>query len=267
MVFAAFHGQLCVGGRAAWYLTNQLGTVRDIINSAGQRIVQLEYDSFGNVLSESNPLAGDRFKFTGREWDAELSLYYYRARFYDPALGRFLSQDPIGFAAGDSNLYRYVGNSPLLFVDPFGLEEVVAYPQAARVAASVAAGFAGLGVGFLCGYLQARLQTPPLSNGEATAFAARQAATAAVVSAGIGAATGAASGTAGVLLGGFFFGVGVGFQLMDLAADDNLTSRALKVACFVAEMYVGIKTEKACAEVFQLASRPTPAWRHRSAGC
>ena len=52
-----------------------------------------------------------RFAHTGREWDPETGNYFYRARYYDPQTGRFLSQDPIGFAAGDTNLYRYVGNS------------------------------------------------------------------------------------------------------------------------------------------------------------
>src|SRR5207248_1117942 len=49
-------------------------------------------------------------------------LYYFRARYYDPATGRFLSQDPLSFAIGDSNLYRYVGNSPANEVDPTGLQ-------------------------------------------------------------------------------------------------------------------------------------------------
>jgi RHS repeat-associated protein len=63
---------------------------------------------------------GNIFGFTGREFDSESHLYYYRARYYDPALGRFLSADPIGFAAGDSNFYRYVSNNPLKYKDPSG---------------------------------------------------------------------------------------------------------------------------------------------------
>ncbi len=88
------------------------GTVLDAIT----------YDSFGRVVSETNPAAGDRFQYTGREYDAELGLYYYRARYYDPSTGRFLAEDPLSFAAGDSNLYRYVGNTPTLYTDPSGLE-------------------------------------------------------------------------------------------------------------------------------------------------
>ncbi len=58
--------------------------------------------------------------FTGRELE-ETGLYYYRARFYMPDLGRFISKDPIGFAGGDTNLYSYVGQNPVNFVDPSGL--------------------------------------------------------------------------------------------------------------------------------------------------
>ena len=62
------------------------------------------------------------FTFTGREWDKETGLYYYRARYYDAKVGRFVSKDPIGLAGGDINLYSYVGNNPVNFVDPWGLK-------------------------------------------------------------------------------------------------------------------------------------------------
>ncbi len=55
-----------------------------------------------------------------REFDPETGDYYYRARYYDPQTGRFLSQDPIGFVAGDMNLYRYVGNARPNMIDPSG---------------------------------------------------------------------------------------------------------------------------------------------------
>jgi RHS repeat-associated protein len=115
------------GEGIAWYLTDHLGTVRDLVGSSGELIDHLEYDSFGSVIVETQPAYGDRFKFTGRELDPETGLYYYRARFFDPALGRFVSQDPIGFIAGDPNLYRYVHNSPLTATDPTGETAVVEY--------------------------------------------------------------------------------------------------------------------------------------------
>ncbi|MCL4244490.1 MAG: RHS repeat-associated core domain-containing protein [Candidatus Dadabacteria bacterium] len=61
--------------------------------------------------------------FTGREYDAESGLYYYRARYYDSSIGRFLSEDLIGFNGG-INIYTYVGNNPASFVDPLGLQEM-----------------------------------------------------------------------------------------------------------------------------------------------
>jgi RHS repeat-associated protein len=81
---------------------------------------QIDYDSYGNVIGQSNPSVTFRFGYTGREWDGETGQYFYRARYYDQTTGRFLSTDPIGFAAGDANLYRYVFNSPTNFTDPSG---------------------------------------------------------------------------------------------------------------------------------------------------
>ncbi len=79
------------------------------------------YDPFGPITAETAPALGGRFKYTGRDYDAATGLYDYRHRGYDPKTGRFVEQDPIGFAAGDVNLYRYVGNAPTIYVDPFGL--------------------------------------------------------------------------------------------------------------------------------------------------
>lgn len=58
--------------------------------------------------------------FTGREYDAETGLYYYRARHYDPGTGRFIQSDPLGLAAGDVNLYAYTWNDPANWTDPSG---------------------------------------------------------------------------------------------------------------------------------------------------
>ena len=76
------------------------------------------YDAFGNA---TNPAFPTRYQFTGREFDSFSGLQFSRARFYDPRLGRFISEDPIGFAGGDINLYGYVGNRPLNRKDPLGL--------------------------------------------------------------------------------------------------------------------------------------------------
>ena len=80
----------------------------------------IKYDSYGNVISESNPALKTRYKYTGREFDAETELQYNRARYYDAAIGRFIAEDPIGLMDG-VNTYVYVRNQPQQSTDPSGL--------------------------------------------------------------------------------------------------------------------------------------------------
>jgi RHS repeat-associated protein len=103
-----------------WSLSDNQGTVRDLVDNSGNVVNHIVYDSFGNITSQTHPNIDTRFTYTGRELDAETGLYYYRARYYDAAVGSFISVDPIGFEAGDSNLYRYVLNSPINYTDPSG---------------------------------------------------------------------------------------------------------------------------------------------------
>ena len=104
----------------SWYVADRLGSVRQQVKTDGTVLNEINYDSFGNILTETNPAEGDRFKFTGREYDDLTDLYYYRARWYDANTGKFLSEDPLGFAAGDYNLSLYVGNDPINATDPSG---------------------------------------------------------------------------------------------------------------------------------------------------
>ncbi|WP_158265152.1 RHS repeat domain-containing protein [Blastopirellula marina] len=111
-------------------MTDNLGTVRDLAEydsgtdttSIGNH---LAYNAFGEIASETNSAVDFLFAFTGRERDEESSLQYNRSRFYESEDGRWISQDPIGFDAGDANLYRYVGNSHPNLVDPSGQEVYV----------------------------------------------------------------------------------------------------------------------------------------------
>ncbi|MGD1932722.1 MAG: RHS repeat-associated core domain-containing protein [Leptolyngbyaceae cyanobacterium] len=80
------------------------------------------YDSFGQVTSETDPAFDFRFGYTGRERDEESGMLYYRARYFNPAVGTFVGEDPLGFDAGDANLYRYVFNSPTNYTDPSGMQ-------------------------------------------------------------------------------------------------------------------------------------------------
>ena len=83
-------------------------------------VEQYEYSAFGETTVTLDGSTGNPYRFTGRRWDDEADLYYYRARVYSPQLGRFLQPDPIGYTDG-MNMYAYVGNNPLRFIDPFGL--------------------------------------------------------------------------------------------------------------------------------------------------
>ena len=107
----------------AWYLDDREGSVKDLINNSGTVLDHVDYTAYGQVAAESAPGQGDRFKYAGMEFDAAIGLYYDRARDYDPAAGRFIGQDPMGFNAGDANLYSYTGNNASNLIDPSGLQE------------------------------------------------------------------------------------------------------------------------------------------------
>lgn len=107
-------------GTVLWALADHQGTVRDLADSAGAAVNHIQYDSFGQITTQTAPGTDIRFAYTGREFDAETGLYNYRLRYYDPFTGRFVSEDPIALASGDTNMYRYVRNAPVVFVDPTG---------------------------------------------------------------------------------------------------------------------------------------------------
>ena len=104
-----------------WALTDRVGSVDTLTDENGVVVNQRNFNSFGRVLSETNPSVSFRYGYTGRELDLESGLNYYRARYYDPQVGRFISVDPMGFGAGDTNLYRYVGNNSTNATDPTGM--------------------------------------------------------------------------------------------------------------------------------------------------
>ncbi|MBI5603752.1 MAG: RHS repeat protein [Deltaproteobacteria bacterium] len=107
-------------GSVYYYHKDGLGSVTELTNSGGNIAKAYRYNSFGEIYSQSGSLT-QPFTFTGREYDSESGLYYYRARYYDPSAGIFIGKDPIGFEGGDGNLFRYVGNNPINDVDAMGL--------------------------------------------------------------------------------------------------------------------------------------------------
>jgi RHS repeat-associated protein len=107
-------------GNVYWPLGDHQGSIRDIVDNSGAVVRHTVYDAFGVIQSGETGTISTLYGFTGRERDDESHLDYYRARYYDAAIGRFVSVDPISFDAGDENLYRYVGNSPPNFTDSTG---------------------------------------------------------------------------------------------------------------------------------------------------
>lgn len=105
-------------GSTSYFVTDHLGTTRGLTDASGNLAASIGYDSFGNSTSGS---ASTRYTYTGRELDSEIGLMYYRARWYDPQVGKFISEDPIGLQGG-LNLYAYVENDPINDSDPLGLQ-------------------------------------------------------------------------------------------------------------------------------------------------
>ena len=134
------------GGTTAWYLTDKLGSVRDIVSSSGSELDHIVYDSFGNIVTETNAANGDRFKFAGMQYDSTTGQYYDHARSYSPALGRFSAQDPAAFMSGDNNLYQYANDEPVGDVDPSGLTAMGGPSQLAPIALAWGSMVAGVGL-------------------------------------------------------------------------------------------------------------------------
>jgi RHS repeat-associated protein len=117
-VFAQDDGR----GHVLWLLTDWEGATRDLADDTGAVVNHITYDSFGNVLSQTNPAASSRYLYAGREFDPATGLYYDRARFYNPATGGFLSEDPLGPTGSSTNLYAYGLSDPTNNTDPSGLD-------------------------------------------------------------------------------------------------------------------------------------------------
>lgn len=111
-----------------YYHADGLGSVTSLSDSAGSLAATYAYDSFGNLASSTGSVMNP-FRYTAREWDSEMSVYFYRARYYDAVAGRFLSEDPVRFSAG-MNFYSYVRNAPTMATDPTGLQSKSKYPKA-----------------------------------------------------------------------------------------------------------------------------------------
>ncbi len=106
-------------GSRTYLHADGLGSLMKETDSAGAVTLTRNYDAFGNPEAGST---SSGYAFTGREWDSEIELYFYRARYYDPRVGRFLSEDPID--SGGLNFFTYVADNPTNLRDPSGMVSV-----------------------------------------------------------------------------------------------------------------------------------------------
>ena len=112
-----------VAGETRWLLTDHLGSVRDVVDDSGTVLGHLGYSAFGKVVAETGSV-DTPIRFTSRIHDDGIDLAFFRARFYSPSLGRFISEDPVG--PWD---YTYALNAPGLFTDPTGEIAAVSYAR------------------------------------------------------------------------------------------------------------------------------------------
>lgn len=152
-----------------YFLKDSINSVTDVVDQNGAVIQRNDFTSFGEIKStknaDGNIVSVDSapirvsFKFTGREYEPELGIYYYRARMYDPTLGRFMQQDPdpgrLDNPITATNKYTYVGNLPNMRTDPSGknwlgdaLVFVVAFSVAVIAGPFIAALILGSSGGF-----------------------------------------------------------------------------------------------------------------------
>jgi len=111
--------QITSAGVLTFLHADKVGTIVAVSTAAGAVANKNLYSTFGEITT----LGGTTFGFTGQRYDSELGLHYFKRRIYSAKLGRFLQPDPAGYIGEDFNLYTYVGNSPLKYTDPMGLDK------------------------------------------------------------------------------------------------------------------------------------------------
>jgi RHS repeat-associated protein len=109
-------------GGYTYYLTyDQVGSLRIVADATGYVVKKIDYDSFGNIINDTDPAFEIPFGFAGGLHDRDTGLIRFGFRDYDPDIGRWTAKDPILFAGGDTDLYGYCINDPVNRIDPFGL--------------------------------------------------------------------------------------------------------------------------------------------------
>ena len=132
-------------GGATYYLSyDQVGSLRLVADGSGNVVKRISYDSFGNILEDTNPSFTIPFGFAGGLHDRDTGLVRFGYRDYDPEVGRWTAKDPIGFAGGDTDLYGYVLNNPVNLIDSLGLLNIIAGVGGSAVGVTGAEGSLGV---------------------------------------------------------------------------------------------------------------------------
>ena len=223
-----------------YYLSDGLGNVTEVLDASGNVVEKYTYDiygaptirnSAGTVLSAT--AIGNRWLFTGRDWDAEQQAYNYRYRWYSPSLGRFLQTDPIRRGA-DDNLYRYVYNAPINLTDAKGLDPAFApgigmfsgltASQQVAAAEKAAPFVAGVAVG--AGVAVITVEAAPL-------------AVSALTTAGMSSTAAGATVTGGLGVMGIAGGLSSGFNLYYNVSENNWQAASFELGALAGGGYVG----------------------------
>ena len=127
-----------VAGDIVWPLGDHQGTIRDlaVYDAASDTTTVVNhrtFDAYGNLQSQTNPTVDCLFAYTGRPLDQATGLQNNLHRWYDPTVGRWMSEDPIGFEGKDGNPYAYVGNGPVNAADPSGLDTTLVLHRYAQL--------------------------------------------------------------------------------------------------------------------------------------
>jgi RHS repeat-associated protein len=133
-----------------YLIYDQVGSLRLVADAAGNVVKSIEYDSFGNVLTDSNLSFEIPFGFSGGLHDRDTGLVRFGYRDYDPDVGRWTAKDPIFFAGGDTDLYGYVLNDPVNLIDPAGK-----YGVGGAIIGGIAGGYGGFLSGIQSGNITA----------------------------------------------------------------------------------------------------------------
>jgi RHS repeat-associated protein len=115
-------------GATSYYEQDGVNAVTSLSSPAGALANTYAYTAYGSLSTSTGTLINP-FQYTARELDPETGIYQYRMRYYDANVGRFLTEDPLGFKGGNENFYGYVLNSPTELVDPFGLQHMPGGPR------------------------------------------------------------------------------------------------------------------------------------------